>query len=86
MLIDGVQLYIFGDCAYLVRLWMQRPYYSDFAALENLVFKTARCQARVVVEQNYENPIQYWTSQDFSRSLSLKVAYIFTVLVFGGSP
>lgn len=74
--IDGVQFYIFGDSAYLLRPWMQRPFFRELATLDEKLFNTAMSSVRVAVEHNYKDLKQYWVSQDFARNLRVKKAPI----------
>lgn len=74
--IDGRQYYIFGDSAYLLRPWMMRPFIREFATADQLLFNTQMSSLRVLVEHNYRDLKQFWTSQDYSRQLKVRAAPI----------
>lgn len=76
MYIAGIQYYIYGDSAYLLRPWMQLPYFRDMATAEQVGFITAMSKVRVAVEHNYKDLKQYWISQDLARNLKVRQAPI----------
>ena len=74
--IDGTQYYIYGDSAYLLRPWMQRPFVREFATPAQLEFNTAMSALRILVEHNYRDLKQWWCSQDYARNLKVRQAPI----------
>lgn len=76
LVIDGIQYYIYGDSAYLLRPWMQRPFVREFATNAQLLFNTEMSSLRVLVEHNYRDLKQLWTSQDYARNLKVRQAPI----------
>lgn len=76
LMVEGVYFYIFGDSAYLLRPWMQRPFYRGLATEAQRTFNTKMSAVRVSVEHNYKDLKQYWVSQDFARNLRVRKAPI----------
>lgn len=74
--IDGRQYYVYGDSAYLLRPYMQRPFLNGFATAEQLAFNAEMSSLRVLVEHNYRDLKQMWSSQDSSRQLKVRLAPI----------
>lgn len=72
--VDGRQFYIYGDSAYLLRPWMQRPFLTAFASLPELRFNADMSSLRVLVEHNYRDLKQFWCSQDFARNLKVRLS------------
>lgn len=74
--IEGRQYYVYGDSAYLIRPYMQRPFLNGFATAEQVAFNSEMSSLRVLVEHNYRDLKQMWTSQDFARQLKVRLAPI----------
>ena len=74
--IDGEWYYIYGDSAYLLRPWMQRPFTRGICSDGESDFNTRMSEVRVSVEQNYKDLKQLWCSQDFARRLKVRHAPI----------
>lgn len=55
IIIGGRQFYIYGECAYLLSPWMQRPFVSGFSSQSEQIFNTAMRSVRVSVEHRYMN-------------------------------
>lgn len=72
LLVNQEYFYIFGDSAYLLRPWMQRPLSRDLEKPNQLLFNTAMNDVRVSVEQNYKDRKRYWASQELSRNLKVQ--------------
>lgn len=72
--IDGEWFYIYGDSAYLLRLWMQRPFTRGTCSAEEGTVNTRMSEARVSVEHNYKDVKQLWSSQDFARKIKVRLA------------
>ena len=53
--VEGSYYYIYGDSAYLLRPWMQRPFSRGLSTAEQLAFNTAMSEVRVSVEQTYKD-------------------------------
>lgn len=65
------QFYIFGDSAYEIRPWLQRPCRCVCTDVQKL-FSTQMSSVRVSVEHNYKDLKQQWISQDFARNLMVR--------------
>lgn len=76
LLVDGQYFCVYGDSAYLLRPWMQRPYYRDLATPLQMLFNTRMSVVRVSVEHNYKDLKQFWVRQDFARQLQVRKAPI----------
>ena len=69
------QFYIFGDSAYSIRPWIQRPFVGCLTA-EQKSFNEKMSSVRISVEHNYKDLKQNWPSQDFARKLHVRQAPI----------
>lgn len=76
LLIDGEYYYIYGDSAYMLRPWMQRPFQHGLCSAQEAIFNAAMSAVRVTVEHSYKDIKKYWTSQDFARMLKVRKAPI----------
>lgn len=65
-----------GDSAYLIRPWMKRPSIKEFATLSQLKLDTEMTSFHIVVEQNYRELKQTWTSQDYAPNLKVRLTSI----------
>lgn len=72
LFIDGEWFYIYGDAAYLLRPWMQRPYTRGVCSATEELFNKKMSEVRVCVEHNYKDLKQLWTSQDFPRKIKIR--------------
>ena len=72
---DNKQYYIFGDGAYTLQPWLQRPSLGILDD-EKAAFNSQMSSVRVSVEHNYKDLKQLWTSQDFARRLMVQKAPI----------
>lgn len=71
LFIDDEYYYIYGESAYMLRPWMQRPFIHWFCSPQEAVFNATMSAVRVTVEHSYKDIKQYWTSQDFARMLKV---------------
>ena len=69
------KFYIFGDQAYVLRLWLIKPFTGNISP-EQAVFNAEMSSLRVAIEHNYKDLKQMWTSQDFARKLKVRQAPI----------
>lgn len=74
MVINGKQYCIYGDSAYLLRPWLQTAQPRLHATAAELVYNTAMSAVREAIEWTYKDVKQFWTSQDFRRSLRVRRA------------
>lgn len=74
MIVNGQQYNIYGDSAYLLRPWMQRPFALEFSDVYQLEFNRCMSSMRVSVEHNYRDFKQQWSSQDYARNLKVRQA------------
>lgn len=72
LFIDGDWYYLYGDSAYLLRPWMQRPYTRGVCSAQETAFNTQMSEVRVSVEHNYKDLKQLWNSQDFARKIKVR--------------
>lgn len=65
LIANDIQYYIFGDSAYMLRTWIQRPFLHGTAEESERILNKQMSFVRVSVEQNYKDLKQYWIGQDF---------------------
>lgn len=53
--IDVRQFYLYGNSAYLLRPYLQQPFVTGFATLEQIVFNAEMALLRVFVEHSYRD-------------------------------
>lgn len=71
LLVEGRQFYLFGDSAYSLRPWMQRPFIGNCNGEQN-DFNRRMSAVRVSVEHTYKDLKQQWQSQDYPRNLKVR--------------
>lgn len=76
LLVDDRQFYIFGDAAYNLKPWLQKPFNCNNLSPLQRQFNSSMSAVRVAVEHGYKEVKLFWTSQDFSRKLKVKQAPI----------
>lgn len=67
LITDNRQYYIYGDGAYQLRPWIQRPFVGNCTD-EQKMFNKKMSSVRVSFEHNYKDLKQQWCSQDFRAS------------------
>lgn len=65
------QYYVYGDGAYDIRPWLQRPFRGHLNAAQRQ-FNQGMSSVRVSVEHNYKDLKQQWSSQDYARKLMVR--------------
>lgn len=69
---DGRQFYLFGDSAYLLCPWMQRPFIHGLETIEWQLFNTAMSSVPVSVEHSNGELNKYWVIQDFAKNVKVR--------------
>lgn len=80
LFINGRQFYIYGDKAYLLRPWMQRPFILVENGSDEAWVNHEMSRVRIIVEHNYKDVKQFWITQDFARNLKVRqcpIAYLY---------
>ena len=81
LVVDGVQYYIYGDAAYMLRPYMQCPFCTVVATPAQLQFNRDMARVRVAVEWNYKDLKQQWSTNDYPRMLRLRKAPVSVLYV-----
>lgn len=76
LLIDGIQHYVYADSAFTIRPYLQVPFGTVGATLQQVLFNRAMSGVRVAVEWNYKDLKQMWSTNDYSRLLKVRQAPI----------
>lgn len=72
--IDCVNCYIYSDAAYLLRLWILRPFMNRKCLPDEAVCNAAMSAVRASVEHCYRDIKQLWTSHDYLCNLKVRQA------------
>lgn len=72
LLINGVRYCIYGDAAYILRLWLQVAYPRIGATPLQQSYNTDCNAGRTSVEWSYKDARQSWTSIDFQRKMKVR--------------
>lgn len=72
----NLQLYVYENPTFLLRPWMQRPFYRDLATMKQVAFESATSKVRVAVEHNFKELKQFLTNAAFTRNLKARKASI----------
>lgn len=69
----------YDDSAYLLRLWMQRPFTRGIWSDGESDFKNRMSEVRIIVEQRCRDLKNYLYSQEFSRRLKIRHALLYNM-------
>lgn len=70
--INGVQYFIYGDSAYVLRAWLQTGFDGQDLTEEGQEFNTAMSELRVAVEWTFKDVKQLFYSLGYKRKLKLR--------------
>jgi len=81
MVIGGKQYCIYGDAAYMLRVWLQTAFPRLTVTPVQAVYNKRMSAVREAVEWSYKDIKQMWSSQDFKRNLKVRkspIALLYT--------
>lgn len=78
--VNGFKYYVYGDKAYLMKLWLIIAYRSsEIESEDHVLFNTSMNKVRTSVEWSYSELKQYYTTQDFPRKLLVRKLPLFVL-------
>ena len=80
---DDIQYYLYGDAAYVLRLWLQTSFDSTTSYEAQLQINGEMNKVRTAVEWNYKEIKQNWVGNDVTRYMHLRQAPISLIYVGG---
>lgn len=69
--VDGEQLYVYGDDAFIMRPWIQITFNRTVVTIQQIEFSKSMSGAREAVKWSYKDIKKQFTAVDFARMLKV---------------